>query len=146
MVTRVCSLEPSARVPSAPYFCIRKGRSTANCWRRSRAAAEVSALALASRRRWNSSRRAAESAAVIGGPSGFQTNAGSFSSTQAPLIRLLLASSSSALPIEARTTGPLTIFPPVPAVQAQLYASSARRNGAASCTEIGPRSQVTPKG
>ena len=87
----------------------------------------------------------AESAAVIGGPSGFQIGSDGRESTQAPLRRGLYTARLSGVERSARTTGPATVLPPVPTVHAQLCPVTARVNGAVILKAAGPRSQVTPK-
>jgi hypothetical protein len=94
--------------------------------------------------RARASRSAAESAAVIGGPSGFQIWAGARSITHAPRTRPMLAARLSGVEASMRTTGPRTILPPVPAVQAQLCPVRFRVKGAVIRKLAGPRSHVTP--
>ena len=86
-----------------------------------------------------------ESAAVIGGPSGFQTHDGSLSITHLPFTDGRYAARLSAEPL-IRTTPPVTVLPPVPSVQAQLCAVIGRGNGVTSARLASPRSHVTPKG
>src|SRR5678816_2912126 len=80
----------------------------------------------------------------MAGPSGFQMDDGSFSITQAPLTLPASAASSWALEASTLTTGPLSARPPVPAVQAQLWAVTSLLNGARMRAVTGPRSQATP--
>ena len=86
-----------------------------------------------------------ESSGLGGGASGFQTGVEGFGSTQAPRTRPRYTAKLSRVDRSTRTTGPLSVFPSVPAVQAQLYPVIARSKGAVSRRERGPRSQVTPK-
>src|SRR5437762_12974417 len=107
---------------------------------------------VAESRRWpppkkprNAARCRSESAAVIGGPSLFQTNWGGRSITHAPFALALFASMLSAVLASMRTTGPLTVLPLVPGAHAQLAATMSWGRGAVSRIHIGPRVHVPPK-
>ena len=115
-----------------------------NCRRAATAAADVSAVA--SERSRSCSCRRVESSAVITGPSGFHTGNGARGSTQAPFTLSRYTARLSGVLRSASTTGPASVFPPVPSVHAQLWASIARENGDVRRSDDGPRSHVTPKG
>ncbi len=78
------------------------------------------------------------------GPSVFHTSDGGRVITQAFFTRLRYAAKLSGVVASIRTTGPVTVTPPVPGAQAQLAAVTSCARGAVRRARIGPRVQVPP--
>src|SRR3989449_9894876 len=85
------------------------------------------------------SRCRCESAAVMGGPSLFHTSDGARVITHAFLTRPRYTAKLSGVVASIRTTGPVTVAPPVPGAQAQLAAIRSCARGAVMRARIGPR-------
>src|SRR5256885_17257900 len=90
------------------------------------------------------SRWRAESVAVMGGPSLFQTSDGTRVMTHAPFTRRRYGAKLSGVLASMRTTGPVTVAPPVPGAHAQLAAVTSCDRGAVRRTRIDPRVHVPP--
>ncbi len=90
------------------------------------------------------SRCRCESAAVIDGPSVFHTSDGGRVITQACFTRPRYRTKLSGVVASIRTTGPVTVAPPVPGAQAQLAAITSCARGAVMSARIGPRVHVPP--
>src|SRR6267143_167078 len=143
ILRRSCSLPPSSTMARAPALRSRNGWSVLNCWMRARRTESIADGGPNAPRNW--SRMRSVSAALMGGPSLFQTNDGARSMTNAPFTLALLTSRLSAELASMRTTGPRTTLPFVPGAHAQLAATTSCARGVVIRTHIAPRSHVPPK-